>query len=52
VIEQTTTSDPDNSLSKQQLIVKIGKLTKQNEKLKQEVTDYQVLDRLRKRMHN
>jgi hypothetical protein len=45
VIEQTTTSDPDNSLRKQQLIVKIGKLTKQNEKLKQEVTEYQVLDR-------
>jgi chemotaxis regulatin CheY-phosphate phosphatase CheZ len=45
VIEQTTTSDPDNSLSKQQLIVKIGKLTKHNEKLKQEVTEYQVLDR-------
>jgi hypothetical protein len=25
--------------------VKVGKLTKQNEKLKQEVTEYQVLDR-------
>ena len=45
VIEQKTTSDPDNSLRKQELIVNIGKLTKQNEKLKQEVTEYQVLDR-------
>jgi hypothetical protein len=45
VIEQTTTSDPDNSLSKQQLMVKIGKLTKKNEKQKQEVIEYQVLDR-------
>ena len=45
VIEQTTTYDPYNSLSKQKLIVNIGKLTKQNEKLKQEVTEYQVLDR-------
>jgi hypothetical protein len=38
VIEKTTTSGPDKSLSKQQLIVKIGKL-------KQEVAEYQVLDR-------
>lgn len=45
VAEQTTTYDPDNSPSKQLLIVKVGKLTKQNEKLKQEVTEYQVLDR-------
>jgi hypothetical protein len=45
VIEKTTTSDPDNSLRKQQLIVKIGKLEKQNEKLKQEFIEFQVLDR-------
>jgi hypothetical protein len=45
VIEQITTYDPKNSLRKQQLIVKIGKLTKQSEKMKQEVTEYQVLDR-------
>jgi hypothetical protein len=32
-------------LSKQQLVLKVGKLTKHNKKLKQEVTEYQVLDR-------
>ena len=45
VIEQTTTSDLGNSLRKQQLIVKIGKLIKQNENFKKEVTEYQALDR-------
>jgi hypothetical protein len=38
VTKKTTTSSLDKSLSKQQLIVKIGKL-------KQEVAEYQVLDR-------
>jgi len=45
VIEQATIYDHVSSLSKQQLILKVGKLTKHNEKLKQEVTEYQVLDR-------
>jgi hypothetical protein len=38
VTKQATTSSLDKSLSKQQLIVNIGKL-------KQEVAEYQVLDR-------
>jgi hypothetical protein len=45
VTEKETISDPVSSLSKQQLVLKVGKLTKQNKKLKQEVTEYQVLDR-------
>jgi hypothetical protein len=32
-------------LRKKQLVLKVGKLTKHNKKLKQEVTKYQVLDR-------
>jgi hypothetical protein len=45
VTEKETISDPVSSLRKKQLVLKVGKLTKQNKKLKQEVTEYQVLDR-------
>jgi chemotaxis regulatin CheY-phosphate phosphatase CheZ len=45
VTEQETIFDPVSSLRKKHLVLKVGKLTKQNKKLKQEVTEYQVLDR-------
>jgi len=32
-------------MSKKQLVLKVGELTKKNKKLKEEVTEYQVLDR-------
>ena len=38
VTEKETISDPVSSLSKKKLVLKVGKLTKHNEKLKQEVT--------------
>jgi hypothetical protein len=45
VTKQANIFDHVISLRKQQLILKVGKFTKHNEKLKQEVTKYQVLDR-------
>jgi glutamyl-tRNA reductase len=44
-ITEKETLEPISSLTKHQLVLKVERLTKQNEELKQEVEEYKVLDR-------